>query len=133
MNSKASLCSAIAILGLTALLCACGCSKTRKDGQQPSDTTQITPPGTFVKTDVMLWLTKADSTIRFKRQNVALNFSTSGTANNTIVVDSTQTFQTMDGFGFALTGGSAYLINRLPAADRTNILRELFSSDSTFI
>jgi glucosylceramidase len=133
MNSKSSFCSAIAILGLASLLCAGSCSKTKKDGQQPSDTTKITPPGTFVKTDVMLWLTKADSTVRFKRQNVALNFVTSGTASNTIVVDSTQTFQTMDGFGFALTGGSAYLINRLPAADRTNILQELFSSDSTFI
>jgi glucosylceramidase len=133
MNSKSSFCSAIAILGLTSLLCAGSCSKPRKDGQQPSDTTQITAPEIFVKTDVMFWLTKADSTVRFKRQNVALNFTISGTASNTIVVDSTQTFQTMDGFGFALTGGSAYLINRLPAIDRTNILQELFSSDSTFI
>ena len=81
----------------------------------------------------MFWLTKADSTIRFKRQNVALNFNTSATSNITIVVDSVQTFQTIDGFGFALTGGSAYLINRLTEAYRNNLLQELFASDSTFI
>jgi glucosylceramidase len=109
-----------------------GCSKTRKDVNSTTDTTKTTPEN-FLNTDVMFWLTKADSTIRFKRQNVALNFSSSAASNNTIFVDSTQTFQTIDGFGFALTGGSAYLINRLTEAYRNNLLHELFASDSTFI
>lgn len=132
MSSKVNFHSAQGIFSILVLLCMIGCSKTKKDGQQSTN-----PPThdteTFVNTDVMFWLTKADSTIRFKRQNVALNFGTSAASSTTIFVDSTQTFQTIDGFGFALTGGSAYLINRLPAADRTKILQELFSSDSTFI
>ncbi|MBK5961553.1 glucosylceramidase [Rhodoplanes elegans] len=37
--------------------------------------------------------------------------------------------QTMDGFGFALTGGSAELIAGLPAARRSALLNELFSVD----
>jgi glucosylceramidase len=132
MSSKANRYPILSIICILAVMCMCGCSKTKKDGQ-PNPKPTPNPDSVYVKTDVMFWLTKADSTIRFKRQNVALNFTTSGTASTSIVIDSTQTYQTMDGFGFALTGGSAYLINRLPAADRASILQELFSSDSTFI
>lgn len=134
MNSKTNFYSVIRILSLflLGLLCLSGCSKNRKEASSSTDTTTTTPEK-FLKTDVMFWLTKSDSTIRFKRQNVAMNFASSGTAASSIVVDSTQTYQTVDGFGFALTGGSAFLINRLPATDRNNILHELFASDSIFI
>jgi len=132
MSSKAYFNSLAGIFIILFLLCVSGCLKNRKEAPPSTDTTTTTPEK-FVKTDVMFWLTKSDSTIRFKRQNVALNFAISGTAANSIVVDSTLTYQTIDGFGFALTGGSAYLINRLPATDRNNILHELFASDSTFI
>ncbi len=132
MSSKAYFNSLAGIFIILFLICVSGCSKNRKEASSSTDTTTTTPEK-FVKTDVMFWLTKSDSTIRFKRQNVALNFASSGTVTNSIVLDSTQTYQTIDGFGFALTGGSAYLINRLPATDRNNILHELFASDSTFI
>ena len=132
MKFKAYINSSAGIFILLSFLYISGCSKTRKEVTSTTDTTKINPEK-FVKTDVMFWLTKADSTIRFKRQNIALNFSSSAASNNTIIVDSTQTFQTIDGFGFALTGGSAYLINRLTEAYRNNLLRELFASDSTFI
>jgi glucosylceramidase len=132
VSLKANCHSVLGIFSLLVLLSMSGCSKQKKD-VPPNNTTPKDTPITYVDTDVMFWLTKADSTIRFKRQNVALNFSTSATSNTTIVVDSTQTFQTIDGFGFALTGGSAYLINRFTAAYRNNLLQELFASDSTFI
>lgn len=132
MSSKANFPLALMIFSLLIQLNVSGCSKTIKD-VQPINTDTTTTPKSFVKTDVMFWLTKADSTIRFQRQNIALNFSASSSSGTTIVVDSTQTYQTMDGFGFALTGGSAYLINRLPSSDRSKILQELFASDSTFI
>jgi glucosylceramidase len=44
----------------------------------------------------------------------------------TIRLDSTATYQQMDGFGAALTGSSAYLLNMMDAAKRTGILRDLF-------
>ncbi|RYG12619.1 MAG: glucosylceramidase, partial [Chitinophagaceae bacterium] len=44
----------------------------------------------------------------------------------TIEVDPNTTFQTIDGFGYTLTGGSASLINALPAADKDKLLNELF-------
>ena len=45
----------------------------------------------------------------------------------TIEVHSSQTYQPIDGFGFALTGGSASLIAGLGPGDRTALLRELFA------
>jgi len=44
----------------------------------------------------------------------------------TIAVDPMRTYQTIDGFGFSLTGGSAGLIARLSANVRHALLRELF-------
>ena len=40
----------------------------------------------------------------------------------------TQTYQTIDGFGYALTGGSAYVINQLDANTKNNLLQELFGN-----
>jgi len=87
----------------------------------------------FVKSDVAFWLTTPDKSALFKSQNVSLNFSSSTNSNTTINVDATQTFQTIDGFGFALTGGSATLINGLAAQTKDDLLKELFLTDSTDI
>ena len=46
-----------------------------------------------------------------------------------IVVDDAQSFQTMDGFGFALTGGSAELLMKMSPATRAEVLREVFAVD----
>jgi glucosylceramidase len=47
-----------------------------------------------------------------------------------ITVDTAKAFQSIDGFGYALTGGSAYLINqKLSAERRTELLKELFTSE----
>lgn len=122
------------ILSLLVLLLMYGmgsCAKGKKGIEQvippkpkPTDTN---------KSDVALWLTNPDQVTFFKRQNVALNFSSSSNYNPTIVVDTTQTFQSIDGFGFALTGGSAFLLNQLSSTTRNDLLKELFTSDSTFI
>jgi glucosylceramidase len=94
----------------------------------------ITPPPVIVSTNVAYWLTQPDQTVLFKKQNVALNFVTAAdNGNTTITVDTTQTYQSIDGFGFALTGSSAYLLNTLPATQQDAILKELFLTDSTKI
>lgn len=43
-----------------------------------------------------------------------------------ILVHPEQTFQSIDGFGFTLTGGSAQLIQQLAPAKRAELLQELF-------
>ncbi len=115
------------------------CSKSQPGGTTPTPTPTPTPSPTPtptptpVSTDVAFWLTKSDQTILFQKQNISLNFSPSGNQYPTIIVDTAQTYQSVDGFGFALTGGSAYLINHLAATDRDALLKELFTSDSSFI
>src|SRR5687767_8129552 len=53
-----------------------------------------------VTTQMALWLTKGNRSVLFSKQNVALNFGTAANAEATITVDTTQRYQTMDGFGF---------------------------------
>lgn len=86
-----------------------------------------------VTSDVSLYLTQGDQSILFKKQNVGLVFSSTGTASATIDVDTTQTFQTIDGFGYTLTGGSSTLLNSLPPSTLDPLLKELFLWDSTNI
>lgn len=111
------------------------CSKSPATSNQPTPPTPpVTPvPTPVVSSDVAFWLTKADRSSLLQKQNISLNFSVASNQYNTITIDTTQTYQSIDGFGFALTGGSAYLINRLPATDRDALLKELFTTDSTFI
>jgi glucosylceramidase len=78
------------------------------------------------------YLTKGDGSVLFKKQAVSLNFGNPG-SGLTITVDSTKTYQTIDGFGYALTDGSAYLIDHLSATDKIALLKELFLADSTNI
>lgn len=88
---------------------------------------------TPVKTDVAMWLTQPDKSALFQKQNVGLLFDAGTNSNPTITVDTTKTYQTIDGFGYCLTGGSATLINSLPAAQKDALLQELFATDSTKI
>ena len=83
--------------------------------------------------EVACWLTSPGTSTYLKKQNIALNFTDASNSYPTINVDSTSKYQTMDGFGFAMTGGSAYLINRLASNTRSDLIRELFSADSTAI
>ena len=46
--------------------------------------------------------------------------------NSTITVSDETTYQEMDGFGYALTGGSALHLNTMGASQRADLLNELF-------
>ena len=86
-----------------------------------------------VVTDIDCWLTKPDKSVLLRKQDVGLNFSATPNQYPTVQVDTTTTYQRMDGFGFAMTGGSAYLINNLTAGTRNTLLNELFANDQTSI
>ena len=108
---------------------ACG-KKSVNSGPQP--VTPVTPV-TPAKSDVAMWLTNSDQSTLFAKQNVSLVFSGSNNSNTTIDVDTTTNYQTIDGFGFCLTGGSATLINTLAPTQQDALLKELFASDGTNI
>lgn len=74
-----------------------------------------------------VWLTTADQHALLQRQAEALRFGGGADGVPVIEIDAARAYQPIDGFGFALTGGSAMLISRLPEAGRSALLRELFS------
>ncbi|MEO7834202.1 MAG: glucosylceramidase, partial [Ginsengibacter sp.] len=83
--------------------------------------------------DMDFWLTKGDQTVLLQKQSTVLSFGTVANNYPFVNVDSTQVSQTVDGFGFTLTGGSAYVINKLSATDKAALLKELFGNDPNSI
>lgn len=86
------------------------------------------------------WLTTSDKSALFAKQETALAFSApqastkltadATAAPATITVDPSKTYQTIDGFGFALTGGSAQWLFKMSAGARHELLQELFATDN---
>jgi glucosylceramidase len=83
--------------------------------------------------EIAVWLTNPDKSALFTRQSSTLHFSKSAASGPIIDVSDTEEFQTIDGFGFALTGGSAQHLIRMEPAKRTAILREIFSTEGNGI
>jgi len=83
--------------------------------------------------DVQLWLTTPDRSQLFARQSADLHFSNYSNQSPTIHVQDNQRFQSIDGFGFALTGGSAELLMRMTPDARSALLKELFSAEGNGI
>lgn len=79
------------------------------------------------------WLTDMDHAVLFQEQRPGLRFGESTNSYQTITVDDTASFQSIDGFGCCLTGGSAGHLMRMDPANRAALLRELFASDGTNI
>jgi glucosylceramidase len=96
------------------------CTKNGNDGTPlPPDTTPLT-------NEVEVWLTSGNQASRLQKQTSILAFSQSPNNYPTIAVDSSVLFQSVDGFGYTLTGGSAMLLNKMSSSSRENILQELF-------
>ncbi|MBK8554316.1 MAG: glucosylceramidase [Lewinellaceae bacterium] len=74
------------------------------------------------------WETKANQSALLANHAV-LFFDTLHNNNPTIEIDETQTFQTIDGFGYTLTSGSVDVINSLAPSQRQELLQNLFGSN----
>jgi glucosylceramidase len=103
-------------------LTECNKAKTNTNTNRQSESVPV----------IKSWITKGDRSALLQKQADG-NFGTTSNTFQNIDVDSTQTFQTIDGFGYSLTGGSAYLINRLSAANRNSLLEELFGTGENSI
>jgi glucosylceramidase len=79
--------------------------------------------------EVQVWLTNGDKSALFELQEPSLRFSKSTGEDPAIEMDDQKTFQTINGFGFALTGGSAQHLAHMDAAKRAALLKELFAVD----
>lgn len=78
------------------------------------------------RSSVEFWLTDPANNILFKQQNAGLKFSETNSNSVIIEINPTETFQSIDGFGWCLTGGSATLLNKMEASKRAALLQELF-------
>jgi glucosylceramidase len=90
-------------------------------------------PIVVLKSDVNYWVTKSDQSLKLAKQETVLNFNTAANAFQNITINDTQTFQTVDGFGYTLTGGSAELINQMGSVQKQALLQELFGSNANSI
>ena len=77
---------------------------------------------------VTVWLSTEDRSSLVAQQPTRLDFKRSDSSAPAIDVNDRQKYQSMDGFGFALTGGSAQLLMRMDASHRKALLEELFGT-----
>ncbi len=117
----------LGFVAITALTFSCSSSGSGDGDTDPTTPTTPTNPGT---NEVDFWLTTSSESAKLAKQNTVLAFGTTANSNPDILVDPTQTFQTVDGFGYTLTGGSAAVISNLNATRRQELLQELFNPET---
>ncbi|MBW8522814.1 glucosylceramidase [Chryseobacterium chendengshani] len=108
-----------------ALLSFFACSSASSD--IAANENPATGGGNISGDPVEVWLTKGDQSIKLQQQSAAY-FTSSSATGTTIDVDGSQVYQTVDGFGYTLTGGSVAVINQLSASKKQELLNDLFSS-----
>jgi glucosylceramidase len=89
----------------------------------------LLPLPSLAQKDATLWLTNPDRSALLAEQSPKLAFSKEAPTGQIIDVDSAKTYQTVDGFGYALTGGSAMLLHHMDAAKRAALLHNLFTTE----
>ncbi|AHW60617.1 glucosylceramidase [Draconibacterium orientale] len=77
------------------------------------------------------WVTTLDRSQLFTKQEEVIEFGNRprGWGATTITIDDNLQMQAVDGFGFALTGGSAGLMMGMSQPERTKLINELFRTD----
>ena len=87
-------------------------------------------PHTPLVNDIDVWVTTSNQSALLQKQNSVLSFTESPNNYPVIDVEPSTSFQTIDGFGYTLTGGSAMLLRRMSSGSRKDILRNLFGCES---
>ncbi|QLE01270.1 carbohydrate-binding protein [Galbibacter sp. BG1] len=76
------------------------------------------------------WLTKGDQSVKLQQQNTVSFSNGNESGVNSININTGTTYQNIDGFGFALTQGSAQALSNLNSTTQNNLLNELFDPSS---
>lgn len=115
------------LIAFSSIHLSCASSNEGGDSSNPTPT----PPA--VKNEVDFWLTTGNQKALLQKQTGILAFGNKVNIYPNIEVNETQNYQTVDGFGFTLTGGSAQVINQLTTQKKKDLLQELFGSGETSI
>jgi glucosylceramidase len=117
---------AFVYLSLAAVLYSCS-SGSEDNGGNPAPPAPVTETGNVVGT-ATVWITNGDKTkLLSKQASGASIYDDNATTDPSISVDFAQQYQEIEGFGAALTGSSANVINALPTAQKEALLKDLFS------
>jgi len=108
----------IQLMALCLLCSNSACEKTNETVTEPDLEEEI------IGGDVEFWMTRGDKSVLFEKQD-SLPWTDTSSGYTTITVDSSQRFQEIDGFGFSLTGASAYVINQMSEPEKTALLEDL--------
>ena len=111
--------SAIAGISLILILTN-GCYKNNNDDLNPP------PQSSNIKDSVITWVTSANQTKLLSKASVKVLFSEQPNAYPVIEINPLEQYQSVDGFGYTLTGGSAYLLYKMDEEARLNLLHHLF-------
>jgi glucosylceramidase len=100
------------------------CTDISENSSQMSKTTPrlVTTPGVLNR-----FVTNGDKSALFAEQTGTKTFAAGSNSNPTITVNTGTTYQSIDGFGFTLTEGSAKVIAGMSSTAQSSLLIELFS------
>lgn len=85
--------------------------------------------GVLSAQEIEAWVTNADRSMLFQQQPEKIIFGNEEGKGLPIIIDDRQEYQTIDGFGFAMTEGSAFHLHRMSAPARQQILKEMFATE----
>ena len=105
------------LIGMLAVF-ACSCGENNPNPEPDTQTDSGSDGAT-------LWTTTFDKSRAFAKSTVPFDQSSPQSPNAVRFTD--ETFQTVDGFGLAITQASCYNLLRMSQEDRTKLLTELFS------
>lgn len=110
-----------AFICVAAALGSCSGKSATTDTPQPLDTTTVGKVAVWVTNGAQSKLLKSENTLSVVKKGSVPS------SVNPISIDFSVRLQEMEGFGAALTGSSAYLINqKLNASQRESLLKDLF-------
>jgi glucosylceramidase len=76
------------------------------------------------------WLTDPSALVFFGKETQKKVFQKTPTSGNIVIrIEEKKRYQSIDGFGYALTGGSAMLMMKMSQAARTALIKEIFATD----
>lgn len=115
------------IYSLLMLWLVSGCSSD----SEPEPPAPPKPPQ--IENEVDFFLTRGDQSQKFQKQPGILAFTNTYNSYPSIKVSTSETYQTVEGFGFSLTGGSAEVINSLNDSKKQELLTKLFGNSESSI
>lgn len=128
MTTTSKILTALLLFAVFNLFGVCTNKNSGGSGNPP-----VTPPPPSPGDPIEYWLTRADRTALLEKQSVSLQLNSPVNNFPNIDVDSSTAMQTIDGFGYTLTGGSALLINQMGTSEKAALLNELFGNGSNAI